>query len=372
MTHDSPSRAAPRPLSVYLGAAMMLLDANATDAQREAHKQAVTRLIEGIRKYQAHSWKRDAPALETVWQAETSRLFFCPAAGMKRGNLFVVPSMINGSEILDLLPGWSYVRWMAGQGYDVFLLDWGVPVDDPGLQDIDGVCGRILGAARFVRDRGGKPVKALGYCMGGTLLLGAAAQEPALFSDLVALSAPWDFHAGDVRMLAQVMTGAASAMQLLEKNPGLPVDWIQSVFARVNPALAMSKFSNFLEMAEGSFEQKIFIAVEDWLNGGQDLPAGVARVCIMDWYGRNIPAKGGWVDLSLLQNHRVLIVAAGKDILVPPESASAAMQQIPRADLLQPPCGHISLMAGRKAPEMVWRPVLDWLNSPLHNSPEGQ
>ncbi|MBI2233466.1 MAG: alpha/beta hydrolase [Micavibrio aeruginosavorus] len=372
MTHDSPSRAAPRPLSVYLGAAMLLLDANANDAQREAHKLAVTRMIEGIRKYQGHPWRREDSGLETVWRAEGARLLFCPAVGERREALLVIPSMINGSEILDLLPGWSYVRWMAGQGYDVFLLDWGVPVDDPGLQDVAGVCERILGAARFVQGRSGKPVKSLGYCMGGTLLLGAAAREPDLFSDLVVLSAPWDFHAGDVRMLAQVMTGAASAMQLLEKNPGLPVDWIQNVFARVNPALAMNKFSNFLEMAEGSFEQKIFIAVEDWLNGGQDLPAGVARACIMDWYGRNMPGRGEWADLSALDNHRVLIVAAGKDILVPPESASAAMQQIPGADLMQPPCGHISLMAGRKAPEMVWRPVLDWLNAPLHNSPEGQ
>ena len=363
MNANSFTRAAPRPLSVYLGAAMALLAPDATEEERARHQQAMLRMVEGIRKYQTHHWTRGETGLETVWQKETSRLYFCPAAGEKTDTLLIVPSMINGSEILDLLPDRSYVRWMAGQGFDVYLLDWGIPVEDPGLQDMDGVMQRIQDAARHVGEKAAAPVKALGYCMGGTLLLGAAAQQPALFDDLVLLSAPWDFHAGDARMLAQVMTGAASAMQLLEKNPGLPVDWIQNVFARVNPTLAVNKFSNFLEMAEDSFEQKVFIAVEDWLNGGQDLPRGVATTCIMNWYGRNAPVQGKWVDPGVLKGHRILIVAAAKDILVPPESAFAATQQIPQASVMQPPCGHISLMAGRKAPDMVWQPVLDWLKS---------
>ncbi len=354
-------RSAPRPLSVYLGAAMSLLGPDADEEDRARHRQAMLHMVEGIRKYQTHPWVRGETALDVVWRKDTGKLYFCPAAGEKIDTVLIVPSMINGSEILDLFPGRSYVRWMAAQGYDVYLLDWGSPVDDPGLQDLAGVTARIHDAARHVAQNAPGSVKAIGYCMGGTLLLGAAAERPELFSDLVLLSAPWDFHAGDPRMLAQVVTGAASAMQLLEKNPGLPVDWIQNVFARVNPALAVNKFSNFLEMAEGSFEEKIFIAVEDWLNGGQDLPRGVATACIIDWYGRNDPAQGKWVDLGRVRDHRILVVAAAKDILVPPESAHAAMQQTTRATLLEPPCGHISLMAGRRAPEMVWRPVCDWL-----------
>lgn len=358
-------RSAPRPLSVYLGAAMSMLAPDATEDARAQHQKSVLRMVEGIKKYQAHPWTRSATQMETVWQKNTSRLLYCPAVDNKAGALLIIPSMINGSEILDLLPAQSYMRWMAAHGYDVYLLDWGVPVEDAGLQDIDGVTRRIGDAARFVagvQGGSGGAVKALGYCMGGTLLLGAAAQNPALFSDLILLSAPWDFHAGDARMLSQVMTGAASAMQLLENNPGLPVDWIQNVFARVNPTLAVNKFSNFLEMAEGSFEEHIFIAVEDWLNGGQDLPRGIATTCIMDWYGRNLPVQGKWVDLGVLKDKRLLIVAAAKDILVPPESARAAMQQISQATLIEPPCGHISLMAGRRAADMVWGPVLDWLS----------
>lgn len=348
----------PRPLSIYLGAAMTLLPPDADDAARAAHRDVVTRMIEGIHKYQAHPWCR--PAGEDVtpeWQRGTVTLHRFGTAGHQR--VLVVPSMINGSEIFDLLPDFSFVRWLAARGFDVYLLDWGVAADDPVLGDIDGVLTRIADAAAFI---GGNGLAAIGYCMGGTLLLGAAARNPEMFGKLVLLSAPWDFHAGDARMLSHVMTGAASAMQLLEERQVLPVDWIQNVFARVNPTLAIKKFSNFLDLAEGSIAQQIFIAVEDWLNGGQDLPAGVARACITDWYGRNLPGRGEWVDIGRLPGRRVMVVAAEKDILVPPESASAAVQHIPGAVLLTPPCGHISLMAGRKAPEMVWAPVASWLN----------
>ncbi len=359
MAGHSFHRAAPRPLSVYLGAAMTMLAPDASDDLRIQHQKTVERMLNGIRKYQNHPWHRHQEPLPVVWQKETSTLFYCQAGeGEKKGRLLLVPSMINGPEILDLLPERSFVRWMAGHGYDVYLLDWGAPVDDPGLQTLDGVTCRIRDAVRFM----GGPVNALGYCMGGTLLLGAASQEPDLFGGIALLSSPWDFRAGDPRMVAQVMTGAPTALQLLEKNSGLPVDWIQNVFARVNPRLAMDKFSNFLEMAEGSFDEKIFIAVEDWLNSGQDLSSGVARACIMDWYGHNRLCKGEWVHPEVLNGHPVLIVAAAKDILVPPESASAVAQQISSAVVISPPCGHISLMAGRKAPEIVWKPVLDWLD----------
>jgi polyhydroxyalkanoate synthase len=358
MTKNNFNRAAPRPLSVYLGAAMTMLPPDADNDQRIQHRKAVERMLHGIRKYQDHAWRNNKESPPVAWRNETSTLLCCASdAEKKTGALLLVPSMINGSEIFDLMPDRSFIRWMAGQRRDVYLLDWGCPVDDPGLRDMDGVISRILDAARFI----GGPVDALGYCMGGTLLLAAASREPDLFGNLILLSAPWDFHAGDPRMRAQIMTGAPSALQLLEQNRGLPVDWIQNVFARVNPRLAMDKFAGFLDMTPGSADEKVFIAVEDWLNSGQDLPSDVARECIMDWYGRNRPAKGEWADLGRLAGHDVLVVAADKDILVPPESASAVASLIPGATLLTPPCGHISLMAGRRAPEMVWKPVARWM-----------
>ncbi len=359
-------RSAPRPLSVYLGAAMGMVAADAGAEIVAAHKKSVEQMLYGIKKYQAHNFVRAVPALDVIWRAGTSSVQFCPAAGdaANAGSILLIPSMINGSEILDLLPGRSFARWLANYGFDVYLLDWGCPAQDSGLQTLDdGVLSRLTEAASVVQARTGTAVNALGYCMGGTLLMGAAAQRPDLFADIVLLSAPWDFHAGDPRMMVQVLAGTSSALGLLEQRSALPVDWIQNVFAHVNPGLAITKFSAFLEMQPDSDEEKVFIAVEDWLNSGQDLSAGVARSCILDWYAANKPAQGQWVDLARLSGHRVLVVVAGRDILVPPESSYAVTQHMESAEKLGPDCGHISLMAGRQAETTVWKPIADWLVS---------
>lgn len=363
-TANPHNRAAPRPLSVYMGAVMAMLQPGATDADVAAHQRAVERMLAGIKKYQSSDYTRVMNGLAPVWAAGSSILYHCPAvAGGDGRAVMIVPSMINGPEILDLYPGRSFVRWLAERGFDVYLLDWGTPSQDAGLQDMDGVLARVTMAADYVRGITGRAVDALGYCMGGTLALGAAARGPDVFGRLMVLSAPWDFHAGDARMRSQVMTGAASALQLLESQSVLPVDWIQTVFAHVNPRLALDKFSSFLDMPAGSAEAEIFVAVEDWLNGGQDLSAGVARTCILDWYGHNTPGTGKWVDLAVLENHPVLVVAAQKDILVPPESAIAATHQLGRATIMRPDCGHISLMAGRRAVSDVWEPLAAWLSA---------
>lgn len=352
-------RPVPRPMSVYMGAAMAMVTPDMAPDAVDAHAQAIKRMIAGIQKYQSFSYRRDLSFPAPLWSDGGSRLYHYPAAGTARAVLLVVPSMINGAEILDLHPNRSFVRWMAGRGVDVYLLDWGAPRDDPGLQQMDGVMARLNDAASFVAARAGGAVDALGYCMGGTLLYGAAAARPDLFRKIITLSAPWDFHAGDPTMRAQVMTGAASALQLLEAKNFLPVDWIQTVFAHVNPRLALDKFSSFLDM-QGD-DADLFVAVEDWLNGGQDLSAGVARTCILDWYGHNAPVKGAWVDLTALRGHPLLLVAAARDILVPPDSAVAAAQYFEAPTILRPDCGHISLMAGRRAMENVWVPACDWL-----------
>ena len=105
------------------------------------------------------------------------------------------------------------------------------------------------------------------------------------------------------------------------------------------------------------------------MNGGHDLPSGIARMCIMDWYGHNRPATNAWqvggqtVDVTTLDGGKMMIVAAMRDVLVPPESALALGRGVRNVDILRPDCGHISLMAGRAAMETVWRPLAQWLKA---------
>lgn len=320
-------------------------------------------LMAGIRKYQLHPYVRTLPDLPVAWQAGAARLFDAGGTGRP---LVLVPSMINGSAILDLIEGRSFARWMSAQGRHVYLLDWGRSTDDDAQAHMDTLLReRLLPALTFAGDTHGGPVDALGYCMGGTLLAAAAAQIPAdRIGKLVFLATPWDFHAGDRKLQAMVQYWSASGLALAAQQGVLPADWVQTVFASVDPAMAVRKFTDFAAMDDADPRAALFVAVEDWLNDAADLPRDIAQTCIQDWYLNNAPAKGAWRDVNPRSiTAPALVVAARRDRLVPPESSRALFDRLPGAAWQSPDTGHIGLMAGENAIDDIWQPIARWLSN---------
>ena len=72
---------------------------------------------------------------EVVWTLNKAKLYrytpVVPAEQRHAVPLLLVFALMNRPSIIDLRPGHSFVEFMVKQGYDVFLLDWGVP----GLED---------------------------------------------------------------------------------------------------------------------------------------------------------------------------------------------------------------------------------------------
>ena len=63
-------------------------------------------------------WKRDKARL---WRYRSDERRFRPP-------VLIVHSLVSKSYILDLLPNTSMIRYLLGEGFDMFLLDW-VPPD---------------------------------------------------------------------------------------------------------------------------------------------------------------------------------------------------------------------------------------------------
>lgn len=354
-----------RPLPVHVALANNAIIK--MEAQGQDGKALVAEMLRGIKAYQDHDYRRPPNPMPVVWRAGTACLYHCPARRPVAAAL-IVPSMINRSHILDLLPDKSFTRWLAMQGIDVYLLDWGNPADDDTLSMDDIVMRRLLPAINAAAAQAGRklPLYGIGYCMGGTLLAAAATRADAL-SGAAFLASPWDFHAGDRILQNHIVAGTPSALQMMASRPALPVDWIQSVFAAVNEERTVHKFANFAAMNQYSREAELFVAVEDWLNDGLDLPAPLARACITEWYGENKPGNGTWViDGTSVDPAAVdfpaLVVAPSRDRLVPADSALALARRLPRAAVLNPDIGHIGMMTGRGA-EAVWGRVAAWIKT---------
>jgi polyhydroxyalkanoate synthase len=335
--------------------------AAAVDAELRARSDS---FLAGLERYRHHPYRRALVDPPVLWQEGATRLLdYGPEGGAP---VLVVPSLINRAYILDLAPGKSLMRFLTAQRLRPLLVDWGRPEAEERRFDLtDYVAGRLDAAAEAAGAAVG-PVAVLGYCMGGLLALALAERRPRLVRALALLACPWDFHAeraGQARLLGKLtepLTGAWTALG------ELPVDVLQTLFASLDPLLALRKFQRFGALPPASAEERDFVAVEDWLNDGVPLVLPVARECLAGWYGANTPGSGRWrVAGRPVLPQRVavpsLVVVPAQDRIVPPKTAAALAESLPAAERLTPSLGHIGMVVAREAPTAVWRPLAQWL-----------
>ncbi len=318
-------------------------------------------LIAGIAAYRRHPWRRDLPDPPSLWhEGETHLLDYGREADPA---VLFVPSLINRAYVLDLAPGRSMMRWLAGQGVRPLLLDWGWPgALERDFTLTDYVAGRLERAMAAV---GGRVVLA-GYCMGGLLALAAALRRPDLVRGLALLATPWDFHAADAAQARRLGEMLPQFEPLLAATGTLPVDVLQALFALPNPGGIAAKYRAFGRMDQAAAAALDFVALEDWLNDGVPLAAPVAREALGGWYGVNTPGRGAWrvagaaVDPTRLAMP-AFVAVPGRDRIVPPGSALPLARLIPGAALHQPAAGHIGMTVGPAAEAALWSPLLAWL-----------
>ncbi|MFS2010962.1 alpha/beta fold hydrolase [Azospirillum sp. CT11-132] len=335
------------------------------EVDREIRRR-IDAVLTGIERYRRHPYRRDLPDPPVVWTEGGSRLLDYGEKAGGRPVLFV-PSLVNRGYILDLSRDKSLMRWLAARGFRPLLLDWGRPGPlERRFTLTDYIAGRLERALGFVVEAVGAPVPVAGYCMGGLLTAVLAQRRPREVAGLVLMATPWDFHAEDAATARRVATFIQPWGPVLDRWGELPTDALQALFAQLDPLLALKKFTSFARMAPDSRAAAAFVALEDWLNDGVPLVAGVARDALAGWYGRNDTMAGTWmvaglpVDPGAIRVPTLALIPE-RDRIVPPASALALGAAIPGARILRPPLGHIGMVVSAGAETGVWNPLAEWL-----------
>jgi len=274
--------------------------------------------------------------------------------------VIVVPSLINGPNILDLTPDVSLLRWLAGTGVRPLLVDWGNPPPRDRSMDLAGhVEQLLLPLIAKVTERLGEPPVLAGYCLGGTMAMAAACA--AKVAGLALIATPWRF-AGFGAGRADIGSLWASAKPSCEAMGLVPVEVLQSGFWRLDPGKTIAKYEAFARMQPGSPAWQAFIAVEDWANGGAPLPYGAGRQLMEDFIARDLPGSGAW---------RIAGAAAGPARLDCPaiDFVSRHDRIVPAASAADLPdrhdvaAGHVGMIVGSRRRAELWEPLADWLSA---------
>ncbi len=284
--------------------------------------------------------------------------------------LFIVPSLINRSTVLDLTDYRSFCRYFSQQGFNVYLLEWGVPNDESqafGVFDYYRLRLRPLFEKVFQKHR--VPIHVMGFCMGSIFALGMG-QDGGMcarssLASLAFFAPPWDFSF--VKKIDK--ENILSFYNEIEKNErNVSVDALQMMFMTLDPWHVYRKFLKFKNSDPESERYRYFVAMEDWVNDGVPLSRKVADTIVFDWYRDNLlpQGKGVWGETVLTPKRVVVphaVFIADKDKIVPAKSSQALADQLPRSDVFNYSCGHTSLVAGDIAIEKVWQDYKNWLLS---------
>jgi len=288
-----------------------------------------------------------------------------------RPPLLMCFALVNRPYILDLLPHKSVVRQFLDHGFDVFLIDWGVPAPgDRHLTTADYVDGYLHNVVQHVADLTGvEQVSLLGYCMGGTMSAMYTALHQDLIRNLILMAAPIDFS--DRQSLLSLWCDEKNfdVDKVIDVYGNAPPQWLQGSFAMLKPiSNLIEKYLTFYDrMTDERFVEEFF-AMETWVNDNIPVAGATFREFVRYCFQQNLLTKGQFpigrrkVNLADV-TCPILNLAASQDHLVP------CGQSLPFNDLVGSkdrkaitfPAGHIGLAVGSKAQRELWPKAREWL-----------
>ncbi len=281
-------------------------------------------------------------------------------------------ALVNRPYILDLQENRSVVRRLLDRGFDVYLIDWGEPIQtDRKLQLEDYICRRLKNVVDVVCEQAGSTdINLLGYCMGGTMSTMFTALHPQVIRNLILMATPIGFGDDDEGLLnLWARQEYFDVDGLIDAFGNCPGEFLQFVFQLMKPVQNFAeKQLTYCENQDDPEFLENFDTLERWANDSIPVAGETFREYVKALYQENrlvngqMCLAGEQVRLESIVCPLLLLVAE-KDHLVPPSSTLALKKFVSSPDIasLSINAGHVGLAVSSKSHHQLWPAAANWI-----------
>lgn len=281
-----------------------------------------------------------------------------------------VMSLVSKPWILDLTMGQSFVQHLLQEGFDVFMVDWGIPrPEDKNLRFedyIDEFLPRCFEEVQKVT--GEEEYSILGYCMGGQFALMYAGSHPeAPVKNIVCAASPVDM---DGMGLFRAWTDKRhfDVDRLVETVGNIPPEMMLRSFEMLRPSDRWFSYVRLLDNLWDPMYVYGYRIMYKWTNEQIPFPGEAYRQFVRELMWENklmhgtLEIGGRRVDTKAI-TCPVLHAMAEHDHIAPYKSTAPLTSLVGSDDTEDVVLkgGHVSLVAGKNAVGRLWPKVAEWL-----------
>jgi polyhydroxyalkanoate synthase len=311
---------------------------------------------------------------DVIWKQGTAQLYHYrrTTETVHPVPLLIVHSLVSKPYILDLIPGNSFIEYLVGRGFDVYMVDWGTPrPEDKNLTLESYVLDLLPRCVELVLEESeASEFSLFGYCMGGMLALMYAATHPdAPLRNLITLATPVDF----TQMGLQSFWAQEPFMdveRVVDTLGNVPPQMLMQSFRMLKPASEVSPVK-YISLWQNVLNDKFveqYRAFDQWTTDHIPFPGECFRQTTKEivrenkFYKGTLEIGGRSAALSNI-TCSFLAVAAQNDHIVALPATRVQPELVSSTDkeLVVMPGGHVGLAAGRKAVQTLWPKVASWL-----------
>ena len=198
--------------------------------------------------------------------------------------MLFVPSLINPPNVLDMGER-SLLRWLAGRGRRVLLLDWGWPGPDRRAMSVAGHVERDPAAAD-----GGSASRSTWSAIAWAGRWRSPRPRSAGRAASRRSPRPGISTAFPTRRARELARLWASAQPTVGALGLLPMEVLQCAFWSLDPARTVAKFEAFAAL-DGE-EARTFVMLEDWANDGPPISEAAAREMFESLFAADVTGPG--------------------------------------------------------------------------------